>query len=179
MEAWTNGQVLLSLSEVRELPVEEVRAALQLGDSMSIMVLVDVVGTFGGQLVLQFDEDGTAISRLLTGAAGQSIERLGTLETSALAETGNILASAYLNRITLMTGCRVMPAPPTVVQDFAAGVLESAIITQAISGDRVLLCRTQFRLRGEPIEWNVFFVPSPELLRALRDCAASTTAMVV
>jgi chemotaxis protein CheC len=177
MKAWTHGQVMLSLDEVQELALEEVSAALQLGDVMSLMVVVDVVGAFGAQLILQFDEEGARqLVACLLGRPVNPLDTWGQLETSALAETGNILASAYLNQITLLTGCRVMPAPPCVVQDFAAGVLEGAIITQAMAGEQILLCRTRFQLRGEPIEWNVFFVPSLELLGALRECALATPA---
>ncbi len=173
MKAWTNGQVVLSLSEVQEVPLEEVSVVLELGDSMSTMVVVDVVGAFGAQLILQFDEEGARqlVACLLSRAVGP-MNTWAQLEISALAETGNILASAYLNQITLLTGHRVMPSPPFVIQDFAAGVLESAVIAQAISGETILLCRTTFQLRGEPIEWNVFFVPSSELLKTLGESAA-------
>lgn len=177
MKDWTSGQVMLSLSGVEELPLEEVSAALELGESMSIMVVIDVVGAFGGQLILQFDADGAGqLVACLLGRTAFPLEAWSKLDISALAETGNILASAYLNRITQLVGCRVMPSPPTVVQDFAAGVLESAVISQAMSGEHVLLCRTQFQLRSEPITWNLFFVPSLELLQRLRECAGTATA---
>jgi chemotaxis protein CheC len=175
MQAWTHGQVSLSLNEVQELPLECVSEALALGDAMSLMVLVDVTGVFGGQLILQFDEDSSReLVACLLGRSVKPIDAWGKLEMSALAETGNILASAYLNRITLLTGHRVLPSAPSVVSDYAACVLQSAIITQALQGEQILLCRTQFRMHGEPIAWNVFFVPSLELLNMLRDCAGST-----
>ena len=180
MQTWTQGQLHLSLSEVRELPLEELSDALQLGDTMSVMVVLDVVGAYRGQLILQLEEDSAwRLVACLLGRPVNPLDAWGQLEMSALAETGNILASAYLNRITLLTGCRLMPAPPVVVQDYAAGILESAVIAQAIEGDEILFCRTQFHFDGAPLDWNVFFVPAPELLTLLRGCAKSIPTVPV
>jgi chemotaxis protein CheC len=168
MQAWTNGQVMLSLSGVQELPLEEVSAALLGGDELSLIVVLDLVGPFGGQFIMQLTEPSAReLVALLLHRPVDSLVAWGELENSVVAETGNILASAYLNQITLLTGCRVMPSPPQIVHDYAASVLESAVLSQAMACERVLLCQTRFQLQGEPIPWNVLFVPSLDLLMQL------------
>lgn len=174
MSAWTNGEVSLALDEVREVAVEEVAEALDLSDELSTMVMLAVGGAMGGQLILTFDRENAC--RLIGSLLNRDVEldqEWGELETSALQETGNILSSAYLNAITALTGRRFWPSPPLVTEDYAMSVVEQAVMTQAVTEDRVLLCRTRFSRLGKQVEWNVIFVPSPELLQLLRDTAAT------
>ena len=89
------------------------------------------------------------------------------LEQSAVMETGNILASAYLNEMTRLTGKNVAPSAPCFVQDFGASVLEQAIMTQAMVSDHVLVCQTHFQFNAKEMNWSVFFVPSQELVQAM------------
>ena len=173
MSAWTSGQVSLTLDEVREVAVEEVAEALELTDELSTLVMLAVGGTMGGQLILSFDRDNAC--RLIASLLNRDVEfdrEWGVLEISALQETGNILSSAYLNAITALTGRRFWPSPPLVTEDYAMSVVEQAVMTQALTEDRVLLCRTRFSRLGERVEWNLIFVPSPELLQLIRETAA-------
>ena len=138
------------------------------------MVMLAVGGAMGGQLILTFDRENAC--RLIGSLLNRDVEldqEWGELETSALQETGNILSSAYLNSITALTGRRFWPSPPLVTEDYAMSVVEQAVMTQAVTEDRVLLCRTRFSRLGKRVEWNVIFVPSPELLQLLRDTAAT------
>lgn len=174
MSAWTSGQVSLALDEVREVAVEEVAEALDLSDELSTMVMLAVGGDMGGQLILTFDHENAC--RLIGSLLNRDVQldqEWGELETSALQETGNILGSAYLNAITALTGRRFWPTPPMVIEDYAMSVVEQAVMTQALTEDRVLLCRTRFSRLGERVEWNLIFVPSPELLQLLRETAAT------
>src|SRR5690606_39430914 len=76
--------------------------------------------------------------------------------------------------------CTTTPPPeicPLSLHDalpiyYAMSVVEQAVMTQALTEDRVLLCRTRFTRLGERVEWNLIFVPSPELLQLLRETAA-------
>jgi chemotaxis protein CheC len=174
MSAWTNGDVSLALDEVREVAVEEVAEALDLSDELSTLVMLAVGGAMGGQLILTFDRENAC--RLIGSLLNRDVEldqAWGELENSALQETGNILSSAYLNAITALTGRRFWPSPPQVTEDYAMSVVEQAVMTQALTEDRVLLCRTRFSRLGKRVEWNLIFVPSPELLQLLRETAAT------
>lgn len=176
MQSWTSGVMTLALDEVQEVALEELSGALDLGDELATMVVMGVAGQIGGQLILVFDdENATALVRSLLNRPGACQNGWGPLERSALQETGNILSSAYLNAITRVTGRRLLPSPPHVVQDYGSSVVENAIMTQAIDGDRVLLCRTRFERLGQRVEWNMYFVPSHELLEMLRTALVEQT----
>jgi chemotaxis protein CheC len=172
MSAWTRGEVTLALDEVREAAVEDVALTLDLSDELSTLVMLAVGGDLGGQLILTFDR--TNACRLIESLLGRPVDAdapRGELEVSALQETGNILGSAYLNAMTALTGRRFWPSPPLVTEDYAMSVVEQAVMSQAMTEDRVLLCRTRFSRLGQRVEWNLIFVPSPELLELLRETA--------
>ena len=44
---------------------------------------------------------------------------------------------------------------------------------QAMTSDRVLICRTSFKREEELLNWNVFFVPTEALLKKLEDAFQS------
>lgn len=166
---WTRGRISLSLDEVRETSLAEVAAALPPGDEPVTMVIVGVSGEVSGQLILTFDDPSVAelVAVLLNRKVGPA-ETWGELEMSALAETGNIFGSAYLNAMSQCVGRRLLPSPPVIVRDFAAGALEQAVVMQAMESDEVLFCRTCLAGSGNAINVTAFFVPTVEMLAMLR-----------
>lgn len=173
MSRWTRGEILLSLDEAREVALEDVGAMLQLEDAPCNLVVMNVAGELGGQMILTFDESNASqlVASLLDRPRKDS-SSWGELEVSALRETGNILGSAYLNSITALTGRQLLPSPPIVACDYPMSVIQQAVMTQALVEDRVLLARTRFSRRGAHVEWNMVFVPSPDMLQLLRQLAS-------
>ncbi len=168
MSGWTSGQVTLSLDEVQEIPLEEASSVLDMGDNLLTMVVLGIQGDPGGQLILAFDEtNGRQLAASLLGRDVCEEPEWSALEQSAIMETGNILASAYLNELTRLTDRNLSPSAPTFLQDYGASVLEQAIMAQAMVSDRVLLCRTRFEFKKREMNWSVFFVPSQELVQSM------------
>lgn len=165
---WTNGDVQMSLGDIRESSLGDVAGTLNLADEVSTLVRIGVDGEFSGQLILTFDDANSRglIDSLLDPRVVTSCD-WSPLELSAFAETGNIIGSVYLNCMTELTGHRLWPMPPQVVRDYAMSVIEQAVMFQAQDDDRVLICNTQFSRRGREVEWNLVFIPSPELLHLI------------
>lgn len=165
---WTNGLITLSLDEVRELPLDEVAATLEIGDDRLTMVVLTLGGELGGTMVLTFDElNGRQLAATLLNRPVAESDEWTPLEQSALNETGNILSCAYMNALTRLIDAQLVPSPPIFVQDFGASVLEQALMEQAIECDQVTICRTGFHREGKNLNWNVIFVPSIKLRETL------------
>jgi chemotaxis protein CheC len=165
---WTDGLVTLALDEVRETPLDEVCQLLDVGDDLLAMVVLSIPAEIGGELVLAFD---SASGRRL---AGYLLHREPTegldwdaLDKAALEETGNILGCAYLNAIARLIDAELVPSPPLFLHDYAASVLQQALMTQIVDSDKLVLCRTVFRREGELLDWQVFFVPTPAMQRRI------------
>ncbi len=168
MYRWTSGQITLSLDEVREIALEQIPAELNIGDELLTMVVLNLEGELGGQLILTFDEqNGRRLAASLLGREINTDPEWNELEKSALNETGNILGCAYMNALTSVIDAQLVPSPPYFVHDFGASILQQAVMTQAMVSDRALICRTIFQREGEKLSWNVFFVPTEALLTKL------------
>ncbi len=182
MSQWTNGRVSLSLDELREAPLEEVSAELDMGDDLLTMVVLGVQGDgvqggMGGQLILAFDdENGRTLAASLLGREVVANAGWSELDQSAVMETGNILASAYLNELTRLTRRKLIPSAPFFVQDFGASVLAQVLAGQSLAGDRALICRTRFEFDQRQVNWSLFFVPSEELLQTLLTAVQTSAA---
>lgn len=177
MARWTNGQVRLALDEVCHLEMHEVSTELGLPDDLVTLVALHIEGVCEGDLILTFDvENGRRLAAGLLNRQPAESDTWTAVEQSALMETGNILGSAYLNELTRLTNLQLLPSPPYFLQDYAASVVQQAIMPQAMVTNNITIGRTRFLLNERSVNWNVLFVPSMELLAALEaSCATSVS----
>lgn len=161
---WTNGQVRLSLDELREVDLVEACTALGMDDQQRTMVALDIEHVLGGQMLLAFDEvDGRRFAADILGEAAPPEGPWTEMEKSVLMETGNILGCAYMNALARVLKLDLIPSPPYFMQDYAAAVLEQIVQRQALTTDRLLVCRTRFQRSGEELQWQVLFIPTDAL----------------
>jgi chemotaxis protein CheC len=161
---WTSGQVSLSLDELQDVDVIEACSALGMEDQQRTMVALDVDHALGGQILLAFDEaDGRRFAASILGEAAPPDGPWTELEKSVLMETGNILGCAYMNTMARVLQLDLIPSPPCFIQDYAAAVLQQIVQKQAMTTDRLLVCRTSFRASGEELQWQVLFIPTDAL----------------
>jgi chemotaxis protein CheC len=164
MCCWTNSLITLTLDEVCEVPLQNVCADLNLGDEPLTMVVFDLDGGSSGAMVLTFTEQSARrlAGSLLEAEVGQG-PGWNELERSALTETGNILGCAYVNAITRLIDHQVVPSVPHFVVDFAASVLQQALLGQVHSTDTVLIGRTRFQHKDAELDWWLLFIPTSDL----------------
>jgi chemotaxis protein CheC len=161
---WVGGAVILTLDEVAEVPLEEVLSRLHVGDEMITAVVLTLEGSEGGTLVLMFDEpNGHQLAATLAKRPVCTGPGWTDIEVSALNETGNILGCAYMNALTKLVDVELIPSVPYFLCDFGASVIEQALMAQANSLDKALVCNTTFSRDGEDLNWNVVFIPSDRL----------------
>jgi len=173
---WTGGCVTLSLDEIHELPLDTACAELLAGDELLTMVVLSLEGDVGGQMILTFDElHGRRLVSSLLGQPVSDSPEWSELEKSALTETGNILGCAYVNALTRLLGTELIPSAPYFIQDYGASVLQQALLAQAITSDKILICRTCFRREGEELDWHVLFIPTAALRRAMAGALSCTS----
>jgi chemotaxis protein CheC len=165
---WTNGLITVALDDVREIAMEEISNELEIGDDLLTMVVLTLEGELGGTLILVFDEvNGRQLVASLLGQPAQTDEEWSELEQSALTETGNILGCAYVNALTRLLGQNLVPSPPYFLQDFGGSVLEQAVMAQAMTSDKVLLCNIGFHRQDKELDWQFVFVPTLQMQQAM------------
>ncbi len=168
MRRWTGGQITMTLDDVLEMPLEEIFEELGVDDELLTMVVLGLRGASGGDMILAFDDQNAR--QLAASLSGRPLGK-GTqwtdIEKSALCETGNILGCAYMNALTRLLNDDLVPTPPYFIQDYAASVIQQALIFQVVDCDKVLVCRTIFQYRGEELSWRVIFFPTAKMRRIM------------
>jgi chemotaxis protein CheC len=168
MRHWTNTSIRLTLDEVCEIPLEEVCSVLNIGDKLLTMVVLHMEGDIGGWMVLCFNEEnGRRLAASLLGSSPSASGDWSEVEQSALTETGNIVACAYVAAITRLIDMPLIPSVPYFIQDYGASVLQQALVTQAADTNSALICRTGFHHEGEELNWLLLFVPTLALRSAV------------
>ncbi len=165
-----------SYAKVRILPLEEVPGLFGDPEKMIAAIIFQVSGDVRGQFIATFlMQDALDLITALTGAECSLEGEFSEMETSALAEAGNILASSYLAAIEGTTGLAVVPSPPAVAVDMAAGILTSAVLPMHEAGSEILLIEARFGDRERDLMGRMILLPSteslPRLLRAVRGAA--------
>lgn len=176
LSRWLGQDARLDVSEVVEVGLADVSELLGPGEELVASCSMDLVGRLTGQLLMVFqDRAGLALADiLLRRPLGMSSE-WGELERSAASETANIVGCAYLNSLAAhltFSGASVfeeplLPSPPTFRHEFAASLLEFALMDQAIDADSLLLIKSRFTSDGAELDWSLLFVPSGEALHTL------------
>jgi len=167
---WTDGQITLKLDEVRELPLEEVSAEIDMGSELLTMVVLTLPGDVGGTMILSFDElNGRRLAASILKQPVSDDSQWSELEKSALNETGNILGCAYFNAISRLLDVEFVPSTPTFLQDFGVCVLQQALMEQLADTSNVVICRTTFTRGGEELNWNVLFVPNANMREVMKN----------
>ena len=166
---WTDGLITVTLDEVRQIPLEDLSAELDIGDELLTMVVLTLRGEVGGNLILVFDEPGgRQLAASLLGCQPGTEPEWSDIEMSALTETGNILGCAYVNALSRLIGADLTPSAPYFIQDFGVSVLQQAVMTQALTSDTLLLCEIGFQREGEELDWRVVFVPTQGMQDAMQ-----------
>jgi chemotaxis protein CheC len=166
--------VRLRVSAVEQVALEEASEVLGPGDELVAACAMEVAGALNGQILLVFeDRAGLALVDLLLRQPVGTTTEWGELERSAACETTNIVCCAYLNSLAAhlptigTTGATITPGPPVFRHEFAASLLQFALMDQASGADRLLLVDTQFAVETARLDWTLLFVPGGGSLRAL------------
>lgn len=171
LSKWLGQPATLRTSEVNEVDLTEASELLGPGDSLVAAVSMELAGRVGGQLLLVFeDRSGLALADLLLRQPPGTATEWGELERSAANETANIVGCAYLNSLDAhlprlegkeggQAGGAMIPSPPTFRHEFAASLLEFALMDQAMELDRLLLVKTRFVADDRRLDWSLLLVP--------------------
>jgi chemotaxis protein CheC len=168
--------VQIAISSVEQVSLEDSSEMLGPGETLVASCTMDLQGGLRGRLLLVFeDRSGLALVDMLLGQSVGTTLRWGDLERSAAKETANIVGCAYLNalashlpNIAIGSG-QLKPGPPLFRHEFAATLLEFALMEQAMESDQMLLLKSRFTAEDKELDWSLLFIPNGESSRRLFD----------
>jgi chemotaxis protein CheC len=91
-------------------------------------------------------------------------DHLGDAARDALSETSNILGSACLTAVSQLTGFRLLPSVPTLMEGTAQEVVQSLKSTRSTQEVALVL---ETELLSPPVVGQLFLMPAAESVRPL------------
>ena len=158
----TGSAVEIDVPVIEVAPLATVHLLVTEPEACAAAIYVEVVdgACAGALLMLPADQAQTLVQAML----GMPCETFDELATSALAETGNVLISSFVNAVGDATGLTLAVTPPSVALGMAGAILESVIAASQSLDDQVLAIHTRLCVRGRSIDGSFWLLPDPESL---------------
>lgn len=145
LSSMTTGGIRLAHPKLQFLPLNVVPGIAGGLEKVVVGVYLGIEGDLNGHLMLLFTEaSGRRVVDMLMEAPPGTTQVLDEIGVSALAETGNVCGSSFLNALSDRTGLRIVPTTPAVVVDMAGAILQSVVTELYLNGDEVLVVETGF-----------------------------------
>ena len=166
---------MITVDALEQLPLHDATGVLGTAISPICFCVAGITGRISGELVLAFDDlSGFALADLLLNQSRGMTREWQEMEISAALETANIVGCAYLNALarTLPVSpdgsSELIPTPPCFRRDFAESLLQSAVLPQAATTDRIFLANTRFQIDENQIQCSLLWIPDADSVRTLR-----------
>lgn len=175
ISAWCAAPLTMTVERVGQSTLQQATGLLGNGETAVCACLMGMLGSCTGQMLLGFeDASGLTLADLILGRPDAGTSVWGEVEISAAMETMNIAGSSFLNGLATELAersgqpIRLLPTPPIFLRDYAASLLQSAFMNQALSDSLLVYTETRFELCGRPLAWTFLWIPDADSLDDLR-----------
>lgn len=181
---WIGKPSVVEIDSLEQLELEDAAELLQADEGPMCFCSSEISGLLTGELILAFDdESGHALAKILLEQPANDSGQWTDLAISAAMETTNILACSYLNSIStsfegVSSSTQCLPSPPKFSRDFAASLLEFALMGQAISNEKVVLAKTRFQIDGTCANWTLLLIPDAPSMARLASLLSQTASTI-
>jgi chemotaxis protein CheC len=153
--AMLGKSVDISVPRAAVMPLADAVAVVGPADELRHGVVVPVVGDLEAIVVLLFPD---LDARTLCGIYG--IAPSTPDGRSMLGEVGNILGTNYINVLAQMSGMRMEPTPPQVVEDMLGSILSSVLLGRGDDIDDALILDSELMVEDEQCSLSFLLLPN-------------------
>ncbi|MGD0565937.1 MAG: chemotaxis protein CheC [Candidatus Goldiibacteriota bacterium] len=145
-------KIMISVPEVKVIKTQDIEHLLGEPNTLVAGIIMNVLGDISSKIVLLLTRESalSLVDMLLQKPVG-STKVLSEVGNSAIKETGNILAGAYMNSLNEFLGLMLLPSVPNLVFDIASAILSS--LSDGFDGmsTHILSIETQFSEANEQV----------------------------
>lgn len=156
-----NKKIIMRVPEVNIMSFDEIIDVVGGPENMVAGIYLRFMGGINGNILFIIPYRNTL--NLLDIIFGEKKRDLfcefDSIERSALAEIGNILASSYLSAISSLTKMPLKPSVPALAIDMAGAILSVPLTYYGHVGDTALLINTVFEEGENLIKGHFFLIP--------------------
>ena len=148
--------VMISVPRVHTVSPSQVSTLCGNPEALVAGVAFDVVGDAAARILLMLPRSCAMelVDLLLRNPAG-STKVLNELGNSTVRETGNIMASAYLNGLSEFLAMLLLPSVPNLVFDLAGAILDISAGGVEKRAGEVIAVENEFSVDGTGIKGNL------------------------
>ncbi len=130
-------------------------------EMVGVYLLID--GDIAGQVILILAlKEALHLIDLLLGEPDGTTTELDDLGRSALAETGNLATSYFLNEMAKRTGIELRPSPPAVMVDMLGAIFNVISAPVAAVSDQLMIVEAEFREPDRTVTAHFWVMPYPD-----------------
>lgn len=149
--------IMIGVTRVRQVTKAQLGTLAEGPDALVAGVQFHVVGDASARILLWMPRSSAVelVDALLRQPTGTT-KALNEMGQSTVKETGNIMASAYLNGLSDSFGMLLLPSVPNLSFDISAAVLDLAAEGLEPSGDLLTVLDNSFTVEGTQIKGLLF-----------------------
>lgn len=162
-------KIMISVPSVKVIKTQEIDSLLGDPNTLVAGVIMNVLGDITSKILLLLTRESALnlVDMLLQNKPG-STKVLSEVGNSAIKETGNILAGAYMNSLNEFLGLMLLPSVPNLVFDMASAIFSS--LSDGFDGmsSHILSIETQFSEANEKeIKGYLLLIPDVPSVKVL------------
>lgn len=163
LSKWFGREVRIETDGFVSVPLERISELMRSAEELVVAVHTRIEGAMGGHVLLAFPEKvAFGLVDVLLGQTPGTTTELEEMGQSAIQETANIVASAFINSLSAALGVRATPGVPTCQHDMGGAIIEPLVMEQLAVSDRALMISAVFEIDALALDWWLFVLPSPE-----------------
>lgn len=147
----------MNVPRVRIINFEEVPTILGGEEELVVGIYLNLNSDIEGNIMFVLDMESAL--NLLEMLVNKEIKELDEISISALSEVGNIVASSYVNSLSMLTGLKITVSIPSIAIDMAGAILSVPAIQFGLIADHALFIETIFEEGENSVKGNLFLLP--------------------
>lgn len=170
LASFMGKEIDIQVPTVKILGFNEVAEFVGGPENTVMGLLIKIDGDINGMILYVFDNDFIKnVMNVFFGKEFTGFDNLEEMEKSAFCEVGNIMAGAYVNALSSMTGLVINISTPSLCIDMAGAILSVPSIEFARVGNKVLFIDDSFGfgLNNKKVKSNMILVPEMDSLNKL------------
>ena len=133
----------MNVVQVRIESIQELPEVLGGAEEVIAGMLINVFGDLNAMLLFAFEtESAIGLVNRILGKQLKEFDEFDEIDHSALCETGNILAGAYLSALNTLTGLKLNVSTPQIAIDMAGAILSYPAIEFVCNDNKMLFIET-------------------------------------
>ncbi len=162
----TYRSITLNSVQLEVIPLDELVLASSDPEAETVGIYLLIGDELPGQALFMLSlDDALYLTDWLLGAPAGVTTQLDELESSALAELGNVALAAFLNTLAEFNGNPLRLSPPAIIVDMLATILQVVATSAGALVDELLIIKADFRDEYDSIEIRFWLLPDPAILK--------------